>query len=1379
MSGDGSDSASLATALGVSALPQCEAAAAALPGLPSSLDVPHRLSVPPLTWADAFARVTAREEAKKRKDPKKGEGRSRYGGKAGAPLAPGTRLGAEEKNAFWMMMEEHFRDVLQDDLQLLLPAYVDPRADPSFRVPALGRLQKEGGQKPVKKRRASQPRPTKPKELEGVSIMPVSYPGDQQACAICGDGDSYDDNKILFCDACDMGVHQLCYGVPVIPTGEWNCAACKHKKATGQEASCVICPVKGGALKPCSYEAGPSAPAVPMMHLFCSQWTPETYIKPENHEWMEPIDGFANIPRGRRGLACIVCKERSGACIQCSLGQCRASFHPMCARAAGLTMELVNCADRDSVEMKAYCPKHSKGRPSSCGEGDPAADPAGGPPEAEASKEGSANGDASGAAAGEARVAEEEPAVAWAPAPAPLLVQCSDAEVAMLSLAAIALAESEDAPTQLADACGLSEEETMRLVGASADSDAPRVALPPEAAAGARAWLTQHALPALKGTGASAKGARGTAHAAREASAPGAVTETTDAAAAETAAAAAPGVPAAAPQTADTVAAAPGTASTSEPAYAEAAAADPGAAATASAAAAPTGAAATTAAAAVAEGEADAGELPQPGAGPGSWGRLDLHEPLAWIMAQIMGRGLPMPDSTLSQLPALKAIAADVAGEPPEAVDEAVHPYVQMLLDAPASACALAHGGGGAGPRTPGEAPDDGDASVSPGRLQGGRSASGGINYAQMHSRGHHPEDGAASADSVLGFGGSQRKMRMSRSSSASGCADVLLTGGSPAVEAVKSCIVAGPAEGSLEQELRAQEQPDALLAAAPDDEVLGEILALQAELAQQVARNREAVGNMLGAVLADLPRQAEAAQTRRAAEVDNNRHVEMVREVKRHAKQERKQQQLREQQAILEAAAAASPRITPVALRAGAGAGAGAGARSGEPSPDGSHLGPQDLRDPLAVRRAEEDAVCAVCGDGTSVAPNMIVFCERCDLGVHQRCYGVATIPAGEWLCWPCLRHEEALEARGVPRPQIRPPRWQRKARSTLEGGSVDTPCALCPNRGGLHALHPELALLASPVGPDAVVGLPAVRPERWGQPCAVCGSTAGAVVPCATPGCPVGAHPLCARRGGLPLSVHSVGGQQVYGLHCALHAAGAARGEGFPLEVLPTGGGGQPKKHKDKAKESKAKEKEGKPKKDAPPSKAKEAKAEAKAKARAEAKAEAKAEAARVAALAEQLDTLARTRLEMEQLRLLCERVRRRERLKREGTRLLRNLAAALREGGGGAGGGVPSPEDALAALAAPFPEAPSPPAGPKRARAASPDARGGGDTKRPRPSSRRAGGLPPEAPAVKVDRECMMTAGQAEAVNDKLPKGFLYVPRTTWETAAAAAAAAAIKP
>jgi hypothetical protein len=148
-----------------------------------------------------------------------------------------------------------------------------------------------------------------------------------------------------------------------------------------------------------------------------------------------------------------------------------------------------------------------------------------------------------------------------------------------------------------------------------------------------------------------------------------------------------------------------------------------------------------------------------------------------------------------------------------------------------------------------------------------------------------------------------------------------------------------------------------------------------------------------------------------------------------------------------------------------------------------------------------------------------------------------------------------------------------------------------------------------------------------------------------------------------------------------------------------------------------------------------------------------------ARLEALAEQLDSLARTRLEMEQLRLLCERARRRERLKREGCRLLRNLAATLREGGG------TGEEDSgvLAALAATFPEPlPAPPQPPKRGR---PPSEKGGNAKRARLVGRKGGsagggGVGME-PVVKVDRECMMTAGQAEAVNDKLPKGYLYVP------------------
>ncbi|XP_026195459.1 protein Jade-1 isoform X1 [Anabas testudineus] len=164
-------------------------------------------------------------------------------------------------------------------------------------------------------------------------------------CDVCQSPDGEDNNEMVFCDKCNICVHQACYGIQKVPKGSWLCRIC----ALGILPKCQLCPKKGGAMKP-------TRSGTKWVHVSCALWIPEVSIG--NPEKMEPITNVSHIPSNRWALICCLCKEKTGACIQCSAKNCRTAFHVTCGLTASLEMNTILTED-DEVKFKSYCPKHS------------------------------------------------------------------------------------------------------------------------------------------------------------------------------------------------------------------------------------------------------------------------------------------------------------------------------------------------------------------------------------------------------------------------------------------------------------------------------------------------------------------------------------------------------------------------------------------------------------------------------------------------------------------------------------------------------------------------------------------------------------------------------------------------------------------------------------------------------------------------------------------------------------------------------------------------------------------------------------------------------------------------------------------------------------
>lgn len=170
----------------------------------------------------------------------------------------------------------------------------------------------------------------------------------EQRCAVCNDLEGHNGNAIVFCDGCNIAVHQECYGIAFIPEGQWFCRRCMLVRG---HSECSFCPSRLGAFKQLDNGL--------WSHVVCALWIPEVYFA--NPIYMEPIEGVGAVPKTRWKLVCYICKQRVGACIQCTNRLCFQAYHVTCAKRAGLYMAMekgVHGALALKATLTSYCHRH-------------------------------------------------------------------------------------------------------------------------------------------------------------------------------------------------------------------------------------------------------------------------------------------------------------------------------------------------------------------------------------------------------------------------------------------------------------------------------------------------------------------------------------------------------------------------------------------------------------------------------------------------------------------------------------------------------------------------------------------------------------------------------------------------------------------------------------------------------------------------------------------------------------------------------------------------------------------------------------------------------------------------------------------------------------
>lgn len=181
---------------------------------------------------------------------------------------------------------------------------------------------------------------------------------EDDACSICREAESFDDDPIVFCDSCEVAVHQFCYGIARLPEGSWFCDACSSSGQTAGSTSrpaqlnCHLCPLRGGAMK--------KTVCGRWVHVQCFLWIPELQLHKNDTEVL--LGSLDALDPAREELDCSLChSQRRKGIIQCAYKCCLVAFHVSCASFAHHKLVQVDPPEdhqQQGTMFLAYCPLH-------------------------------------------------------------------------------------------------------------------------------------------------------------------------------------------------------------------------------------------------------------------------------------------------------------------------------------------------------------------------------------------------------------------------------------------------------------------------------------------------------------------------------------------------------------------------------------------------------------------------------------------------------------------------------------------------------------------------------------------------------------------------------------------------------------------------------------------------------------------------------------------------------------------------------------------------------------------------------------------------------------------------------------------------------------